>query len=252
MQAALLSLGTVPSKDRIQKYISDQRHQRYEELEHEFNCECDECSRRDVLGLRRIRRNRPSARQEAETVRKGSRRRRPKDENARRGEGKIGRVAHLRPGRISFDTVLVEEGKRFELNRQGQCDSQEASSQFHDSNAECSWNSDEHSAHSNALYRQTRTERGALREEQAQGRKRTEQYVHGFYDRNPAAKANGWLALSHHRDGGVDRRARSDAIDRAAAGLIKVQQHQLLGLVPSFKTKKRSKYSSKREYQMRG
>ncbi|GAC94632.1 serine/threonine-protein phosphatase [Pseudozyma hubeiensis SY62] len=247
MQAALLSLGTVPSKERIQKYLSGQWHQRSEDLEHGFSCECDECSRRQVLGLRRIRRSRSSARQESEPVRTGSRRRRTKHENARRGEGKIGRVAQLRPGRITFDTVLIEEGRRLELNRQGQCNPEDVASQFNASNAECSWNSDEHSAHSNALYRQTKTERRAWQEDQAQARKRTEQYMDGFYDRNPAAKANGWLAMSHHRDGGVDGRARRDAVDRAAAGLIKVQQRQLLGLVPKFKAKKRSMDSSKRE-----
>lgn len=160
-----------------------------------------------------------------EGLRRKATRRRTLEENARRGESKIGRVAGLRPGRITLKPVQMDvpkpDQKVLEPTVKGPCDTRIARSGEHVS-GESSWNSDDHSTHSNRLHHDAQLAERATREgdrEEARASQATEYYMNDFYTRNPSAKANGWLALPHHRDlvgggkGGGKRR-----MDMAARG----------------------------------
>lgn len=213
-----------------------------------------------VLGLRRARRTQPNAAQTTpgdptriqrslaseEPARPRSRRHRV-DPNARRGGSKIGRAAQLRPGRITLpppqalpeavnrgpgDAVVLEP----ELNSLSQSrsesrpDTEGPSVQLGE---EGSWDSAEHSAHSNLVHR---TMKGKGRKKASRQQEvEAERYFHDFYTRNPAAKANGWLELPHHRrlEGWEEREEdHVSAMDRAARGLIRAQRSPLVGLLP--------------------
>lgn len=64
-----------------------------------------------------------------------------------------------------------------------------------------------------------------------------------FYRRNPAALANGWLALSHHRDvpAWAARSESSPAIDSVVRFLIQPDKPPLLGLMPNLKPRRQEK-----------
>lgn len=153
--------------------------------------------------------------------------------DAARGESRIGRAAQLRPGRLTFKLHDARAPKH----------SAPTPASFEECNDETqgardpgvpeegrSWDSDEHSRHSNDLHRASVKveERGKERQRDA-----TEVYLEDFYTRNPAAKANGWLALAHHRDAAVGGRVgEKQAVERAARGMVRAQQRHVLGLLP--------------------
>lgn len=175
------------------------------------------------------------------------------DENARRGESKIGRAALLRPGRITLpveglrEVPVKGEGDAVELSPNADASTRrDADEMGLEDEADCaqagagSWYSDQHSFHSNLLHQAAkghgRTSEPYEAADREAGRKMdcTEHYFNDFFTRNPAAKANGWLALPHHRrtEGWVAREGRESVIDRAARGLIKAQESRLVGLLP--------------------
>lgn len=190
-------------------------------------------------------------------------RRRAEDENGRHGESKLGRVAGLRPGRITIGAPLkrvVEEENRERkegalrpragdrgcsteglplgpLSRQRK-DDRHTQSPLGEREEEgnSSWDSDEHSLHSNIHSYQAKyanpppTSAGMEKDAGA--------LFDDFYSRNPAAIANGWLALPHHRDAPAwaNREEQVQAIDQAARSLLRPRQAQLVGLVPLFKS----------------
>lgn len=209
-----------------------------------------------MLGLRRARRTHPNAAQTAtgdpthslakeahrdEPVRPRSRRHRV-DPNARRGGSKIGRAAQLRPGRITLpppqrtnrgprDAGVLEPDSNTlsQSTSESRPDTEGPSVQLGE---EGSWDSDEHSAHSNLKHRAKAEGRAqVLRQQEVEA----ERYFNDYYTRNPAAKANGWLELPHHRrlEGWEERKEdRTSAMDRAARGLIQAQRSRLVGLLP--------------------
>lgn len=217
-----------------------------------------------MLGLRRARRAHPNTSRTAssdptraqrpltneahldEPVRPRSRRHRI-DPNARRGGSKIGRAAQLRPGRITLPQPqalgeVANRGPRDALVLEPESNSLSPSRAELRSDTELgpsvrlgeegSWDSDEHSAHSNLMHRAKAEGRARVsRQQQVEA----ERYFNDFYARNPAAKANGWLELPHHRrlQGWEERKEeRVSAMDRAAQGLIRAQQSRLVGLLP--------------------
>ena len=257
---------------------------------------CSHISALTVLGLRRIRRSvptnnipdaaiehhvPPSIGAEAErpepvhgsiNATKMPNRRRPGNENARRGESKLGRASNLRPGRItlgSLDSLMPKEPVKARtevasplgpsLDAPVHC--AYGGQEKHDddpcasaSSGGSSWNIDEHSLHSNMMHYEARQmkERGpelgtAIRAdpepstEVRPGQDSGGELFDDFYLRNPAALANGWLALSHHRDvpAWANRDGPSPAIDNAIRSLIRPNQPQLLGLLPELKRRPR-------------
>lgn len=46
MQAALRHLGVVNTNERVRRYISDLQKQKQQELEHDIDCICLDCERR--------------------------------------------------------------------------------------------------------------------------------------------------------------------------------------------------------------
>lgn len=143
----------------------------------------------------------------------------------------------------------------------------------HTSDKETSWDSDEHSLHSNlvhhqrVLMKQTRSDpsqplqaewhqaseavptaqmpQNGTTTEAATCRNGASHLFDDFYKRNPAALANGWLALGHHRDlpAWAQRSGPSPGLDNLVQALIQPHQPQLVGLMPKFKSK-RKRYRS--------
>lgn len=96
-----------------------------------------------------------------------------------------------------------------------------------------SWNSDQHSLHSNIKHREAiaHNEKGhfAVAQKDLRG-----DIFDDFFQRNPAALANGWLALPHHRDVPVWSEQPQSVVDKVVKGLIRPDRPQLTGLVPAF------------------
>lgn len=182
---------------------------------------------------------------EHDPVIKAPRRRRSMDDNARRGGNKIGRVAGLRPGRITLTPIHLTQVGAAQTPHPPMQDHRGFASAMTLCNKDkfveqpC-WESDQHSQHSSVVHGT------AKRKRQASVRKRgehracaTEQYMNDSH--TPVAKAKGWLALPHHRglSGSGDWRGGNRMIDKAAEGLIRAQGRQLLGLLPALRSKKR-------------
>ena len=212
-----------------------------------------------VLGLRRVRRSEPARRVGGPQSRaegawteqplsngghahvKVRSRKRPTNDNARMGEGKIGRAAQLRPGRISFkiidETIPNPRGRNSPVEPASHASNtiESIDAPVKDTEAESSWNSEEHSQHSNRLYRQAKVPR-----KDPPHNRITEHYLNDFYTRNPAAKANGWLSLPHHRHlPAISTGDHSPAVDHAARGTIQSQTRQVLGLLPNLKRRRK-------------
>ncbi|SJX65165.1 uncharacterized protein SRS1_16024 [Sporisorium reilianum f. sp. reilianum] len=246
MEAALRSLGAWDAKDRVRRYVAQHEHQRFECTTHDSDCFCDHCERQQVLGLRRVRRSAPAIGRASAGVGTDARlsgderdrdgapgpvrkqaRKRPVNENARRGQSKIGRAAHLRPGRLTFPLPHA-----MDPFTGGQCSSTAPFERSDDMETgpardpcvseESSWHSDEHSQYSIRRHRQGAHE----------NRRGQEERLYDFYARNPAAKANGWLSLPHHRYASSSRVGGGAAVKRAARAIIQSQQRQVLGLLP--------------------
>lgn len=213
-------------------------------------------TRPSVLGLRRIRRSQnvqgqtqadvsrgaagalvDEQSQDRAPVRKQSRKR-PLDAVATRGQSKIGRAAHLRPGRLTFGLndakALLAGGQRSSTAPGLFEESTTAARDRSASEGSCGWQSDEHSQHSSWVHCAEKGGKENLPREQAPEREAAEHYLYDFWARNPAAKANGWLSLSHHRYvPDCSRAHQSSAMTRAARVKIRSQHRQVLGLLPT-------------------
>ncbi|SNX86820.1 uncharacterized protein MEPE_05529 [Melanopsichium pennsylvanicum] len=277
MEAALFHLGRLDVNERVRRYVADQRRQMDQENLH------------DMLGLRKARRKAPDPDMYAspcfgangvstgsiDPARATVCRRRPLDENARRAESKLGRAANLRPGRITIttlETILAQnphkktrnkDASRFEPtsndsndNRNTHADHGPSTGAVPRNRNESSWDSDEHSIHSNLMHydgqhlkrtqrsdpQQERTEVPTQFQEEVVWQKNAAEKAlfDDFYKRNPAALANGWLALRHHRD--LPARGDEGAItDRVAKAMVRSRRPPLLGLHPTFKLRTRVK-----------
>ena len=250
---------------------------------------------RAVLGLRRIRRTEPRStrdavtqqpqaevdppRQDSSQGRRATHKRRSVDETARYGQSKLGRAAHLRPGRITLGQVysaikkaqpqeehvdaatLRPPSTPLSCRADDEVDEKGLNSGpcAPASDGQTSWRSEEHSVHSNMQHHQARLTTSGRADPPpmpagAQLMPETSAERHGdagplfddFYRRNPAALANGWLALSHHRELPPGRARSSAAIDNIVQCLIQPNQPQLVGLFPKFssRTKRRRRSSS--------
>ena len=342
MYAALRKLGAINTNERIQRFVSDQRHQTLQQLDHDYNCICRDCERQQrtylsplqaqrfrmilashalafslhilVLALRRSRRSVPKTHKDASTKefipllnseeglhsgraalsseqpRQTTFRRRPTNENARRGESKLGRAAHLKPGRITLplpESIFATKAKSEAADKEmqpllvpsaasslaasrpgkkrenaskvevGSCPN--PSEQPEEAEDESSWDSDEHSLHSNLVHHEAKqmkktqegippstTAKSPVRSESDQREEKDEAtcpLLDDFFQRNPAAVANGWLAMPHHRDvpEWMVERDRSKAMQSVARDLIQTNQPRLLGLVPQFRSRRRSR-----------
>ncbi|KAJ1023730.1 hypothetical protein NDA18_004713 [Ustilago nuda] len=314
MYAALRKLGTINTNERIQRFVSDQRHQTLQQLDHDYNCICRNCERQQLLALRRSRRSVPKTHKDASTKefipflnseeglhsgraalsseqpRQTTFRRRPTNENARRGESKLGRAAHLKPGRITLplpESIFATKAKSEAADKKmqpllvpsaasslaasrpgkkrenaskvevGSCPN--PSEQPEGAEDGSSWDSDEHSLHSNLVHHEAKqmkktqeaippstTAKSPVRSESGQREEKDEAtcpLLDDFFQRNPAAVANGWLAMPHHRDvpEWMVERDRSKAMQSVARDLIQTNQPRLLGLVPQFRSSRRSR-----------
>lgn len=214
-------------------------------------------------------------------------RRRPTNENARRGESKLGRAAHLKPGRLTLPlpesimpTIRKSRSRDPELKpTNGASLPGTHSAKEHEkvsrekgepctstADANSSWDSDEHSLHSNLVHHEARQMKASsqsdlppikanatpeskqghgAREEQLRDQVEESQcpLMDDFFSRNPAALTNGWLAMPHHRDdpNSAGRQDRSPAIRSAVRDLIQPNQPHLSGLVPHFSSNRRSR-----------
>lgn len=70
-----------------------------------------------------------------------------------------------------------------------------------------------------------------------EGRETTPGWVGDFYSRNPAALANGWLALHHRRlmTSPMDR-GEPTPVEIVASAVVRASRTQLLGLTPHLHT----------------
>lgn len=196
-------------------------------------------------------------------------RRHPTNENSRRGESKLGRAAGLRPGRITLWSVLeapkpTTVDTRHIVKSSPEClpcatahselvdaKRRKDSPCLRSSNEEDGWDTDEHSAYSNFLHHEANrvgeTDRSHLNAaiqansppscNPALDKERVDYLFDDFYSRNPAALANGWLALPHHRDDPAmqEKRAASPPIRGVVRALLRPNQPQLVGLLPSLR-----------------
>ncbi|ETS61381.1 hypothetical protein PaG_04408 [Moesziomyces aphidis] len=207
MEPALRTLGVLDRNSHISRFNSEQQLHPCSHL-HDLHCDCTQCEREQVLAARRARRSHPRKPDEDE-ARNGRWRRRAVDENARRGESKIGRAAQMRPGRITLPPPTTTMAERDPASQSEQADETDPNQAAPENNQE----------------------RGG------EGRETTPGWVGDFYSRNPAALANGWLAFHHHRfmSSPMDRDEPA-SVEIVASAVVRASRTQLLGLTPHLHT----------------